>query len=241
MEHKRTILVTGASGGIGAAVAQRFLEGGWRVGLMARRAEALREVAQDHPDAVVLPGDVTDEASIADVFDRFCPAGTRLDMLFNNAGIFSPPADIDEMSVEDWKQAVDVNLTGMFLAARAAFGRMKRQSPKGGRIVNNGSVSAHVPRPGAAAYTATKHAVTGLTRQISLDGRPHDIACGQIDIGNARTPLLEDLAAKSDVEIPMMDVAEVAEAVWSMGGLPVTTNVQFMTIMATQMPYIGRG
>ena len=236
----RTILVTGASGGIGAAVARRFLAGGWRVGLMARRQAELEAVAEGHPGAVVLVGDVTSEQDVARCFESFC-AGGRLDMLFNNAGIFLPAAPIDEIAVADWRRAVDVNLTGMFLAAREAVGRMKRQDPRGGRIVNNGSISAHVPRPGAAAYTATKHAITGLTRQISLDGRDLDIACGQIDIGNARTPLLEELAAASGADVPMIDVTEVAEAVWQMSVLPLSTNVQFMTIMATKMPYIGRG
>ena len=236
----KTILVTGASGGIGAAVARRFLDGGWRVGLMARRAAQLEEVAAGHANAVILPGDVTSEADVTRCFEGLCGTG-RLDMLFNNAGIFLPAAPIDEIAVEDWRRAVDINLTGMFLAAREAFGRMKRQAPRGGRIVNNGSISAHVPRPGAAAYTATKHAVTGLTRQISLDGRDLDIACGQIDIGNARTPLLEELSAANPEPVPMIDVAEVAEAVWQMSVLPLSTNVQFMTIMATKMPYIGRG
>jgi NAD(P)-dependent dehydrogenase (short-subunit alcohol dehydrogenase family) len=238
---EKTILVTGASGGIGAAVARRFLAGGWRVGLMARRAAELQAVADGNPNAVVLVGDVTDEASVAECFARFCGLDGRLDMLFNNAGIFLPAAPIDEIPVAEWRRAVDVNLTGMFLSAREAFGRMKRQTPRGGRIVNNGSISAHVPRPGAAAYTATKHAVTGLTRQISLDGRDLGIACGQIDIGNAATPMLEELAAKSPDPVHMFDVAEVAEAVWQMSVLPLTTNVQFMTIMATRMPYIGRG
>lgn len=236
----QTLLVTGASGGIGAAVAKRFLQGGWRVGLMARRQPELEAVADGHPNAVVLTGDVTSEDDVTRCFNTLCGAG-RLDMLFNNAGIFLPAAPIDEIAVADWRRAVDINLTGMFLAAREAFGRMKRQDPRGGRIVNNGSISAHVPRPGAAAYTATKHAVTGLTRQISLDGRDLDIACGQIDIGNARTPLLEDLAARSSEPVPMIDVDEVAEAVWQMSVLPLSTNVQFMTIMATKMPYIGRG
>lgn len=168
-------------------------------------------------------------------------------MLFNNAGIFPPAGTIDEIALADWQAAVDVNFTGMFLAARAAFGAMRRQAPMGGRIINNGSVSAHVPRPGAVAYTATKHAVTGLTRQLSLDGRPYDIACGQIDIGNALTPMVQRLGDRALADNPgaepqpRMAVGDAADAVYNMADLPPEANVQFMTIMATKMPYIGRG
>mgnify|MGYP006278274283 CR=1 FL=1 len=240
-----SILITGASSGIGAATARLFLEDGWTVGLMARRADRLAELADGQDQAVVLPGDVTDpeavEAAVAGLAER---AG-RLDVLFNNAGLFGQAATIDEVPLEVWREVVDVNLTGMFLAARAAFAQMRRQAPQGGRIVNNGSISAHVPREHAVCYTTTKHAITGLTRQLSLDGRPFDIACGQIDIGNARTPLLEELAARNAAaglpEVHMMDVSHAAEAVLHMARLPLSANVQFMTIMATQMPYIGRG
>jgi NAD(P)-dependent dehydrogenase (short-subunit alcohol dehydrogenase family) len=166
-------------------------------------------------------------------------------VLFNNAGLFTPPMPIDEVPVDDWRRAVDVNLTGMFLAARAAFGQMRRQAPQGGRIINNGSISAHVPREGAAPYTATKHAITGLTRQISLDGRPFDIACGQIDIGNALTDIMQTVTEKAkaagDPPPETFDVRHVADAIWQMATLPLSANVQFMTLMATKMPYIGRG
>ncbi|TFL19409.1 SDR family oxidoreductase [Jannaschia formosa] len=238
----RSILITGASSGIGAATARLFLTEGWRVGLMARREEALREVAGGHPQAVALPGDVTDPASVEAVVAAFCEGGP-LDVLFNNAGVFVPAAPIDETSVEDWNHAVAVNLTGMFLAARAAFGRMRAQG--GGRIINNGSISAHVPREGAVSYTVTKHAITGLTRQLSLDGRSLGIACGQIDIGNARTPMLEALdkvqRAVGGDGVPMMDVEDAARAVLHMASLPPEANVLTMTIMANAMPYVGRG
>lgn len=241
----RTILITGASGGIGAATARRFLDGGWHVGLMARRAEVLREVAGGQPAAHILPGDVTSEQDVEAAVAGLVGATGRIDMLFNNAGIFTQPAPIDEIDPADWRRAVDVNLTGMFLAARAVFGQMRRQTPQGGRIVNNGSISAHVPREGAAPYTATKHAITGLTRQISLDGRPFDIACGQIDIGNALTDIMQIVTEKARQEgnppPPTIEVEHVADALWQMGSLPLHANVQFMTLMATKMPYIGRG
>lgn len=240
-----SIIITGASGGIGRAVAETFLANGWTVGLIARRYDALIEVAAGQGNAVVLPCDVTDSDAVEAAFNEFIIAAGRIDVLFNNAGIFTPAATIDEISIEDWKRAVDVNLTGMFLAARAAFARMRAQSPMGGRIINNGSVSAHSPRPGSASYTATKHAVTGLTKTISLDGRDFDIACSQIDIGNARTELLQGIIdaaeARGEAPPPTMDVGLVADAVWNMATLPPEANVQFMTLMATKMPYIGRG
>ena len=240
-----TILITGASSGIGAATARRFLDAGWRVGLLARRRELLEDVAEGNAAAVILPADVRDAPAVDQALARLVDTTGRLDVLFNNAGFFTPPALIDEISPAQWRQSVDVNLTGMFLAARAAFAQMRRPAPRGGRIINNGSISAHVPRAGAAPYTATKHGVTGLTRQISLDGRPFDIACGQIDIGNAHTDILQAVteAAKAagDPPPPTIDVAHVADAVWNMAALPLNANVQFMTLMATQMPYIGRG
>lgn len=243
----KSILITGASSGIGAATAQRFLEAGWQVGLFARRKSALEDVAAGYENACVLPGDVTDADAISSAIDTFQGRTGRLDVLFSNAGIFTPAGTIDEIALEDWHAAVNVNLTGMFLAARAAFAAMRRQSPMGGRIINNGSVSAYVPRPGAVTYTTTKHAVTGLTRQLSLDGRPFDIACGQIDIGNALTPIVQSLNDKiladdPDAELnPTMAVEDAADAVYHMANLPPEANVQFMTIMATKMPYIGRG
>jgi NAD(P)-dependent dehydrogenase (short-subunit alcohol dehydrogenase family) len=240
-------VVTGASAGIGRAVAARLLAEGWRVALLARRAEALAEMAAGQPGALVRPCDVTQadavEAAFAAARDRF----GRIDLLFNNAGMFPPAATIDEVSPEDWDRAVAVNLTGMFLCARAAFAIMRRQAPQGGRIVNNGSIAAHAPRPGSVAYTATKHAITGLTRSISLDGRPFGIDCGQIDIGNARTDLADRIGkgvAQADGSIrpePMMGLEPVVEAVLTMARMPAEANVQFLTVTASGMPYIGRG
>jgi len=189
----KTMIVTGASSGIGRAVAEKFLSEGWTVGLMARREDALSEVAANYDQAFVLPCDVTDAASVQAGFETFGQAVGHLDSLFNNAGIFTPAAPIDEIPVEDWMQAVNVNLTGMFLCARAAFGMMRHQDKQGGRIINNGSVSAHTPREGSATYTTTKHGVTGLTKTLALDGRAFNIAASQIDIGNAETDMLRDI------------------------------------------------
>lgn len=241
----KTILITGASSGIGKATAEAFLGAGWRVGLVARRAEPLEEMARAYEGAVALPGDVTDAAEMAEVFRRFAGQAGRLDALFNNAGIFGAPGAIDEIAVEDFDEVVSVNLRGMFICAREAFAQMKRQSPQGGRIINNGSISAHVPREGSVSYTTTKHAITGLTRSLSLDGRPHDIACGQIDIGNAETDMVAALntrlVAAGAPPNPTMDVTDAARSVLHMAELPLNANVQFMTVMATKMPYIGRG
>lgn len=240
-----TIIITGASSGIGRAVALCFLQAGWQVGLIARRADRLAELAADHPRAMPLPCDVTQEDEVAHAFSAFAQEAGRLDVLFNNAGIFVPPAPIDETPVSDWHQAVAVNLTGMFLCARAAFGLMRRQSPQGGRIINNGSVSAHAPREFAVTYTTTKHAITGLTKQLAYDGRQWDIACGQIDIGNARTEMVEALTHREHAAgrpVPhTMDVGIVADAVLRMAELPPEANVLFQTIMATKMPLVGRG
>ena len=237
-----TILITGASAGIGAATARHFLAHGWTVGLLARSEDKLMALAGDHDRAHVLPADVTDEDQVSDAFAKFAALAGRLDVLFNNAGMFGTQAPIDEIPVAEWRRIVDVNLTGMFLCARAGFALMRRQSPMGGRIINNGSISAHVPREGSVAYTATKHAITGLTKSLSLDGRSFDIACGQIDIGNARTELLDGIIARTpDNPPPVMEVEEVAKAVQHMADLPLAANVQFMTLMATKMPYIGRG
>lgn len=239
------ILITGASSGIGRATAELFLAQGWQVGLLARRAEALEAVACGHEGAMVLPCDVTDLAAVEGAVAALVARFGRLDVLFNNAGIFTPQGSIDEIDPDDWTQSLAVNLTGMFNAARAAFGQMRRQRPQGGRIINNGSISAHAPRPGSVCYTTTKHGVTGLTKTLSLDGRPHDIAAGQIDIGNARTPLLDDLAARArsqgQDEPPMMEVEDVARAVLHMANLPPGANIQSMTVMATKMPFVGRG
>ncbi len=238
----KTIVITGASAGIGAACARLFLDRGWRVGLLARRRGALEQVAGGNENAVILPCDVTDPASVDAAFDSFVDQAGRLDVLFNNAGMFGSTAPIDEISVEEWRQVRSVNLDGMFLCARAAFARMRAQNPQGGRIINNGSISAHVPREGSVTYTTTKHAITGLTKTLSLDGRAYDIACGQIDIGNARTELLEGIIAKNpDNPPPTMAVEDVSKAVLQMTELGPEANVQFMTLMATKMPFIGRG
>jgi NAD(P)-dependent dehydrogenase (short-subunit alcohol dehydrogenase family) len=236
----KSIIITGASSGIGHATAKVFLEGGWQVGLIARRADLLAEMAEQFEHAHAIPCDVTDPIAMKAGFDAFIGQTGRLDALFNNAGIFGPMASIDEVPLEEWMQVMNVNLHGMFIAAQLAFGQMRRQSPQGGRIINNGSLSAHVPRPGSVCYTTTKHAISGLTKTLSLDGRPFDIACGQIDIGNAESPLVADLKAKMP-DMKTMDVRHAAEAVFHMAGLPLGANVQTMTVMATNMPYIGRG
>ncbi len=243
----RTIVVTGASAGIGRAVAERFLAEGWNVALLARRADLLADAAGGRAAALALACDVTDPVAVEAAFDAAQHRFGRIDALFNNAGISRPAGLIDEIPLADWFETVAVNLNGMFLSARAAFARMRTQDPQGGRIINNGSISAHAPRPGSVAYTTTKHAVTGLTRTLALDGRPFSIAAGQIDIGNART----ELAAKMETGVPqadgsiraepMMDAAEVAAAVLHMASLPLSTNVLAMTVMATNMPFVGRG
>lgn len=243
----KSILITGASSGIGRATAELFLKQGWRVGVLARRAGPLEEIAQQHAHAIPLVADVTDAEAVEAAFHAFRDRAGRLDVLFNNAGIFTPGGTIDEIAIDDWYRSVNVNLNGMFLCARAAFAAMRRQRPQGGRIINNGSIAAYVPRPNSVAYSATKHAITGLTRSLSLDGRPFDIACGQIDIGNALTPMVEALNQKKLAADPnaepdhTMDVGDAAASVLHMAGLPLNANVQFMTVMATKMPYIGRG
>ncbi|MEL6798766.1 MAG: SDR family oxidoreductase [Pseudomonadota bacterium] len=240
----RTMLITGASSGIGRATAEAALVAGWRVGLMARRREPLEEVAT-LGEALVLPGDVSRLEDVERAVAAVAEAWGRLDVLFNNAGIFTPQGTIDEIALEDWTNSLAVNLTGMFHAARVAFAQMRMQAPQGGRIINNGSLSAHAPREGSVCYTTTKHAITGLTKSLSLDGRPFDIACGQIDIGNAETPLVEGLNERlvdqGEPPIAVMDVGDAARSVLHMADLPASANVQFMTVMATKMPYIGRG
>ena len=234
------IVITGAGSGIGRATARRFLKDGWRTALIGRREDALHETADGQP-ALILPCDVTDDAAVDLAFDRIVSEWGRLDVLFNNAGRGVAPATPDLLSPEAFRAVIDVNVTGMFLCARAAFRVMRAQRPQGGRIVNNGSIAAHVPRAGSIAYTASKHAVSGLTRSLSLDGRDFDIACGQIDVGNAGTELLAEVSQGEAPAEPMMDVSIVADAVLHMARLPRGANVQFMTVMATNMPYIGRG
>lgn len=240
----RFALVTGAGSGIGRAVARALAREGWTLALLGRREAALRETL---PDALALPADVADEAQVDAAFAQLRQRFGRLDLLFNNAGIGAPAVPIDALTVAQWRAVVDTNLTGSFLCARAAFALMKTQSPRGGRIVNNGSISAHAPRPFSAPYTATKHAITGLTKALSLDGRAHDIACGQIDIGNAATDMTEKMAngvlqANGQMAAePRMDVEDIARAVVYMASLPLSANVQTMTVMARDMPFVGRG
>ena len=246
----KVAIVTGAGSGIGKRTALALLNEGYAVALAGRRVEALETTAKEAgagAQALPLPTDITDPASIQALFARTKEAFGRLDVLFNNAGTGAPPVLLEDMTVEQWKTVVDVNLTGAFLCTQEAFRIMKDQDPRGGRIINNGSVSAQVPRPNSSPYTATKHAITGLTRSTSLDGRKYDIACGQIDIGNAATDMTERMnngvpQANGSVMVePRMDVDDVARAVVFMASLPLNANVQFITVMATQMPYVGRG
>ncbi|NVO56528.1 SDR family oxidoreductase [Rhodobacteraceae bacterium B1Z28] len=241
----KSIIVTGASSGIGRATAELFLDEGWTVGLLARSEGTLTAMAAAHRNAISLVADVTDPVAVADAFKSFTDQAGALNVLFNNAGIFAPGGTIDEIALDDWYQSVNVNLNGMFLSAREAFRIMRNQTPQGGRIINNGSISAHVPRPNSVHYSATKHAITGLTRSLSLDGRAFGIACGQIDIGNARTQMIQDLVdaaiAGGNTPDPTMAVEDAARSVLHMATLPSEANVQFMTVMATTMPYIGRG
>ena len=236
----KSIIITGASSGIGRATAEVFLNAGWRVGLIARRAELLDEIANKFKHAHALPCDVTDAVAMKAVFEIFIDKSGRLDALFNNAGMFGPSGPIDEVPLQEWSEVMNVNLNGMFIAAQLGFGFMRHQTPQGGRIINNGSLSAHVPRPNSICYTTTKHAVTGLTKTLSLDGRPFDIACGQIDIGNAESAIVAELKA-SQPDMVTMNVSHAAEAVFHMAALPLSVNVQSMTVMATKMPFVGRG
>jgi NAD(P)-dependent dehydrogenase (short-subunit alcohol dehydrogenase family) len=244
-----TALVTGAGSGIGRAVALALLGKGYRVALAGRRASALEETAAmaDDGDTLVVPTDVGDEAAVDALFAAIGQGFGRLDLLFNNAGTGAPPLAIDGLTLAQWNRVVAVNLTGAFLCARGAFRLMRAQDPRGGRIINNGSISAHAPRLYSAPYTATKHAITGLTKSLALDGRAFDIACGQIDIGNAETPLTARMASgalQADGEVapePVIDVRHVADAVLYMAGLPLDANVLSLTVMATKMPFVGRG
>jgi NAD(P)-dependent dehydrogenase (short-subunit alcohol dehydrogenase family) len=249
-------VVTGAGSGLGRTIARALLGAGWQVALAGRRAELLAETAKaadDHEadwpgeNALVVPTDVTSPPSVAALFDAVRDHWGRLDLLVNNAGLFGPAVPTDEIDLADWQQVVDTNLTGVFLCAQHAVRMMKAQDPRGGRIINNGSISAHTPRPNSIAYTATKHAVAGLTKSLALDGRAFDIACGQIDIGNAETELTKRFsrgvlqANGSMAAEPVFDSRHVADAVLYMASLPLDTNVLFLTITATTMPYVGRG
>jgi NAD(P)-dependent dehydrogenase (short-subunit alcohol dehydrogenase family) len=243
----KTIIITGAGSGIGRSTAQAFLDAGYKVGLIGRRQKTLDETANGHENALILPCDVSDADAVEAAFGNAFSNWGRLDVLFNNAGIGSPAKPIDEIPVQTWLDVVNINLTGSFLCSRFAFSLMRTQSPQGGRIINNGSISAHAPRPGSTPYTSTKHAITGLTKTLSLDGRPFDIACSQIDIGNALTEMAMPMTKgvpQADGSIKAeatMDVAHVADAVLHIAELPLETNVQFMTIMASKMPFVGRG
>lgn len=249
--EQKNVIVTGAGSGIGRATALALAEHGYRVALVGRRESALQEtqaLAGAAADScIAMPADLCDAGSAAAMFQRFTDEFGRLDVLFNNAGVSAPGVLLEDLDLQQWQDVVNINLTAVFVCTQHAFRIMKQQNPMGGRIINNGSISAHVPRPNSAPYTATKHAVTGLTRSTSLDGRKYNIACGQIDIGNASTDMTSSMqqgvpqADGSIAEEPTMDVRCVADAVVYMAGLPLSANVQFMTVMATQMPYIGRG
>lgn len=246
----KVAIITGAGSGIGAATVRALAEDGYAVALAGRREATLQEAAAAAPvdsRTLVVPTDVRDSVSVRALFEATLDAFGRLDLLFNNAGVGAPSLPLEDLTLEQWQTVVDINLTGPFLCTQEAFRIMKNQRPRGGRIINNGSISAYVPRPDSAPYTATKHAITGLTRSTSLDGRKYDIACSQIDIGNAQTDMTKRMAAgtlQADGSVrvePVMDVENVARAVVHMASLPLDANVQFMTIMATKMPYIGRG
>ena len=244
-------VITGAGSGIGKASALALMQNGWSVVLAGRRKELLEEVAREGQatgqKSLVVPTDVADAASIRNLFARTKETFGRLDLLFNNAGIGAPAVPMEDLPFEKWKAVVDTNLTGSFLCTQEAIRIMKDQTPRGGRIINNGSISAHAPRPNSVAYTSTKHAMTGLTKSTSLDGRKYDIACGQIDVGNAETPLasrMKDGVPQADGTVrpePLMDVQNVADAVVYMANMSLDANVQFLTVMATKMPFVGRG
>lgn len=248
--HNKVAIVTGAGSGIGKAVALTLLKDGYRVALAGRRKDALDQTATESgaaKNALVMPTDVTSPDSVKALFAKTKQTFGRLDVIFNNAGVSAPGVPLEDLTFEQWKNVVDINLTGMFLCIQEAFKLMKDQDPRGGRIINNGSISAHAPRPNSAPYTATKHAVTGLTKSASLDGRKYDIACCQIDIGNALTEMAAKMTkgvpqANGEIKIePTMDVQHVANSVLYMASLPLEANVQFLTVMATKMPFVGRG
>ncbi|HEX2010370.1 MAG TPA: SDR family oxidoreductase [Roseateles sp.] len=246
--EQKYAMVTGAGSGIGRACAQALMGAGYAVALVGRRVEPLEETARAVPGrGVVMAADVTQPEAVRALFARVQAEFGRLDLLFNNAGMSAPAVAIDELTFEQWQAVVDVNLTASFLCAQAAFRLMKTQSPRGGRIINNGSISAHAPRPNSAPYTSTKHAITGLTKSLALDGRAHDIACGQLDIGNALTDMAYKMTqgvpqANGQIAVePTMDVQHVAQALLHMASLPLSANVLNMTVMATSMPFVGRG
>jgi NAD(P)-dependent dehydrogenase (short-subunit alcohol dehydrogenase family) len=248
--HNKVAIVTGAGSGVGKAAALALLKNGYQVALAGRRPEPLKEVADESgagARALAVPTDVADPKSVQALFDATVKAFGRVDLLFNNAGVNAPGVPLEDLTLEQWKNVVDINLTGMFLCIQQAFRVMKAQSPMGGRIINNGSISAHTPRPNSIAYTATKHAVTGLTKTASLDGRKYDIAVGQIDIGNAATEMAARMAkgvpqANGEIAIePLMDVNIVGQSILYMDSLPLSANVMFHTVMATKMPFAGRG
>ncbi|HET9764130.1 MAG TPA: SDR family oxidoreductase [Casimicrobiaceae bacterium] len=249
--RNKTAIVTGAGTGIGKACALALLGDGFSVVFAGRRREpleaAIAQAGSHREHALAVPTDVSDPAAVKALFARTKEAFGRLDLLFNNAGVGAPGINLEDLTFEQWKKVVDINLTGSFLCTQEAIRMMKDQVPRGGRIVNNGSISAHAPRPNSAPYTATKHAITGLTKSTSLDGRKYDIACGQIDIGNAHTELAARMAqgvpqANGTIAVePLMDVQHVARALCYMASLPLETNVQFLTVMATKMPFVGRG
>jgi NAD(P)-dependent dehydrogenase (short-subunit alcohol dehydrogenase family) len=244
---RKTIIITGAGSGIGAETAKKFLQNEFNVGLIGRRIQTLEATANRHKNALILPCDVANPEDVERAFTNAFDKWGRLDTLFNNAGIGSFSTTIDQTSVQTWLDVVSTNLTGSFLCARAAFKIMRKQLPQGGRIIDNGSISAHAPRPGSAPYTSTKHAITGLTKSLSLDGRPFDICASQIDIGNALTDMAQSMTTgmpQPDGSIrpeATMDVSHVASSVLYISNLPLDANIQFMTIMASKMPFIGRG
>lgn len=248
MERTRIAVVTGGGSGIGRGGALALSEAGWTVAVAGRRPEPLAETLELMPGpGLAVPADVSDADSVAGLFDAVVERFGRVDLLFNNAGVSAPPVPIDELDVDTWLRVVDVNLTGSFLCARAAFAVMRHQNPRGGRIINNGSISATTPRPFSAPYTATKHAITGLTKSLALDGRVFDIACGQLDIGNVASPMTEVMtegvlqADGSTRPEPTMDMEAVARSLVHMASLPLDANVLFLTVMATTMPFVGRG
>ncbi|MGN6754468.1 MAG: SDR family oxidoreductase [Intrasporangium sp.] len=242
-----TAVVTGAGSGLGRVITRGLLDAGFQVALLGRRGEALDETVGDRYGSLVIPTDVTNDGAVASAFAAVVSEWGRLDLLVNNAGTFGPVGEADAVSVDDWRQTIEVNLTGTFLCCREAFGIMREQSPQGGRIINNGSISAHVPRPGQVAYAASKHAVTGLTKSLALDGRPYRIVVGQIDIGNAATDMtagFADGARQADGSVrpePTFDPAHVADAVVAMARLPLDVSVPSLMMLASQMPYAGRG
>ena len=247
MNKNKTIIITGAGSGIGKSTAEYFLKNNYCVALLGRNKKKLEQASNSSKNALVIPCDISNFESVEDAFDKVFSEWGYINVLFNNAGIGTNSKTIDEISISEWKEVVDINLSGSFYCARSAFKIMKNQTPQGGRIINNGSISAHVPRPGSSPYTSTKHAITGLTKSISLDGRPFNIVSCQIDIGNAATEMTKKMSvgvpqANGSIKAePTMEVTNVSKSIFYMAELPLNANVQFMTVMASSMPYIGRG